>query len=92
MSLAIGRKTSRVEDRAYSLLGLFDVSMLLLYGEREVAFRRLQHSILQKDLDQSIFDHHGPHLLADSIDDLELFRKQLDDWPAADEQKRILTY
>lgn len=36
------RKTTREEDKAYSLLGIFNVSMPLIYGEgREKAFRRL---------------------------------------------------
>ena len=33
MSWAAYRTTSRVEDRAYSLMGLVDVSMPMLYGE-----------------------------------------------------------
>ncbi|KAK4627149.1 Vegetative incompatibility protein HET-E-1 [Fulvia fulva] len=33
MSWAPRRKTTRVEDEAYCLLGLFDVNMPLLYGE-----------------------------------------------------------
>ena len=32
MSWAVGRQTSRVEDHAYSLLGIFGVNMPLLYG------------------------------------------------------------
>ncbi|ERF74014.1 hypothetical protein EPUS_03829 [Endocarpon pusillum Z07020] len=40
------RQTKRGEDKAYSLLGLFDVSMPLIYGEGdEKAFRRLQKEI-----------------------------------------------
>lgn len=35
MSWAADRMTSRVEDRAYSLLGIFDVNMPMLYGEGE---------------------------------------------------------
>ncbi|KIN92723.1 hypothetical protein M404DRAFT_1009409, partial [Pisolithus tinctorius Marx 270] len=33
MSWAADRKTTRVEDRAYSLMGLFGVNMPMLYGE-----------------------------------------------------------
>ena len=33
MSWASARQTTRVEDIAYSLLGIFGVNMLLLYGE-----------------------------------------------------------
>jgi len=46
MTWAAERQTTRVEDRAYSLLGLFDVHMPLLYGEGERAFRRLQLEIM----------------------------------------------
>ena len=42
MSWAANRITTRVEDRAYSLLGLFSLHMPMLYGEREGAFVRLQ--------------------------------------------------
>jgi hypothetical protein len=55
MSWATGRTTTRVEDRAYSLLGLFDIHMPLLYGEREEAFQRLQEAIIRKSSDSSIF-------------------------------------
>jgi hypothetical protein len=33
MSWAAGRETTRIEDLAYCLLGIFDVNMPLLYGE-----------------------------------------------------------
>ena len=55
MSWAADRVTSRIEDRAYSLLGLFDVNIPLLYGEREKAFMRLQEEIIRRSSDQSIF-------------------------------------
>jgi hypothetical protein len=38
--------TTREEDRAYSLLGIFDISMPLIYGEgREKAILRLRKEI-----------------------------------------------
>jgi hypothetical protein len=40
MSWAAHRKTGRVEDRAYSLLGLFDISMPVIYGEGWKPFER----------------------------------------------------
>ena len=46
MSWASKRQTSRVEDTAYCLLGLFNVNMPLLYGEGRKAFIRLQHEII----------------------------------------------
>jgi hypothetical protein len=55
MSWAAKRTTTRVEDRAYSLLGLFDVNMPLLYGEGWKAFTRLQEEILKKTDDESLF-------------------------------------
>ena len=42
MSWAANRMTTRVEDRAYSLMGLLDVNMPMLYGEGKKAFHRLQ--------------------------------------------------
>ncbi|KAK4038505.1 heterokaryon incompatibility protein-domain-containing protein [Parachaetomium inaequale] len=55
MSWAAGRQTTRIEDKAYCLLGIFDVHMPLLYGEREQAFVRLQQTIAQKGNDMSLF-------------------------------------
>ncbi|KAE9373726.1 HET-domain-containing protein, partial [Stipitochalara longipes BDJ] len=55
MSWVARRKTTRVEDMAYCLLGLFDVNMPLLYGEGENSFRRLQLEILKTSDDESIF-------------------------------------
>lgn len=56
MCWAANRETTRAEDRAYSLLGLFGVVMPLFYGEGQVrAFRRLQHEIIRSSSDQSIF-------------------------------------
>ncbi|RPD55510.1 HET-domain-containing protein [Lentinus tigrinus ALCF2SS1-7] len=48
------RKSTRLEDRAYSLMGIFGVHMPTIYGEGENAFRRLQEEILKQDPDQSI--------------------------------------
>lgn len=55
MSWAANRRTTRVEDIAYCLLGMFEVNMPLLYGEGERAFRRLQEEIIKRSADQSIF-------------------------------------
>ncbi|KAF2873710.1 heterokaryon incompatibility protein-domain-containing protein, partial [Massariosphaeria phaeospora] len=55
MAWASMRNTTRIEDSAYSLLGIFDVSMPLLYGEGEKAFTRLQEEILKSSEDQTIF-------------------------------------
>jgi hypothetical protein len=47
ISWAACRTTTRAEDVAYSLLGLFGVNMPLLYGEGVRAFVRLQEEILK---------------------------------------------
>ncbi|KAH9848552.1 heterokaryon incompatibility protein-domain-containing protein, partial [Lenzites betulinus] len=54
MSWAAKRQTTRVEDRAYSLLGLFGVHMSPIYGEGTNAFLRLQEEIIKHIPDQSI--------------------------------------
>ncbi|KAI6118341.1 heterokaryon incompatibility protein-domain-containing protein [Pisolithus sp. B1] len=55
MSWAADRKTTRVEDRAYSLMGLFGVNMPMLYGEGAKVFQRLQLEIIRVNGDYSIF-------------------------------------
>ncbi|KUJ12213.1 uncharacterized protein LY89DRAFT_700119 [Mollisia scopiformis] len=54
MSWASARRTTRLEDIAYCLMGIFDVNMPLLYGEDSKAFFRLQEQILNASLDDSI--------------------------------------
>ncbi|KAL2687608.1 hypothetical protein Neosp_005169 [[Neocosmospora] mangrovei] len=55
MSWASKRQTTRREDRAYSLMGLFQINMPLLYGEGDKAFVRLQEQILRQEEDYTIF-------------------------------------
>ncbi|KAF9060473.1 heterokaryon incompatibility protein-domain-containing protein, partial [Rhodocollybia butyracea] len=55
MSWAAGRETTRVEDRAYSLMGMFSVHMPPIYGEGEHAFIRLQEEIMRVSDDHTIF-------------------------------------
>lgn len=61
-SWAANRQTSRLEDIAYCLMGIFNVSMPLLYGEGSKAFIRLQEEIIKDSEDQSIlawdYSHH----------------------------------
>ena len=52
---ALQRQTTRMEDEAYCLMGLFDVSMPTNYGEGEKAFVRLQHEIMRQSPDLSLF-------------------------------------
>ncbi|KAK4220914.1 hypothetical protein QBC38DRAFT_157642 [Podospora fimiseda] len=56
MTWVATRQTTRSEDIAYCLLGIFGVNMPLLYGEGQSgAFLRLQEAILKKSSDQSLF-------------------------------------
>lgn len=61
MRWASKRQTLRIEDLAYSLLGIFDVNMPLLYGEGEKSFMRLQVEIIRKSEDESIYAWHTSH-------------------------------
>lgn len=55
MSWAASRATTREEDIAYCLMGIFDVNMPLLYGEGgQKAFRRLQEAIMLTSNDHSL--------------------------------------
>ncbi|KAI0820307.1 heterokaryon incompatibility protein-domain-containing protein [Trametes gibbosa] len=55
MSWAARRYTTRVEDEAYCLMGIFGVRFAVIYGEGSQAFIRLQEEILKRVPDQSIF-------------------------------------
>jgi hypothetical protein len=46
MRWASNRMTTRIEDQAYCLMGLFGINMPLLYGEGDRAFQRLQKEIM----------------------------------------------
>lgn len=54
MSWASQRSTTRIEDMAYCLLGIFGINFPLLYGEGYKAFARLQEEIIRKTGDPSI--------------------------------------
>ena len=54
MSWAAKRETTRVEDEAYSLFGLFGVNMPTLYGEGSNAFYRLQEEIFRTSTDTTL--------------------------------------
>lgn len=55
MQWAADRKTTRKEDEAYSLMGIFGVNMPLLYGEGPRAFQRLQEEIMKITEDYTLF-------------------------------------
>lgn len=54
MSWAANRLTTRKEDVAYSLLGLFGLTMPMQYGEGTHAYMRLQENILRQTRDQTL--------------------------------------
>ena len=54
MSWAANRETTRVEDAAYCLLGIFKVHMPLIYGEGQRAFYRLQKEIMKTTEDYTM--------------------------------------
>lgn len=59
MSWASERETSRIEDQAYSLMGLFGIYMPVVYGEGSRAFVRLQEEILKTFDDETSFAWHA---------------------------------
>lgn len=84
MSWAAQRQTTRPEDRAYSLMGLFSVNMPILYGEGEQsAFFRLQTEIFRASGDHSIFawSHDQFHITKHSTDTREDYPRAFgSDW------------
>ena len=55
MSWAAYRETTRIEDYAYCLLGIFGINMHLMYREGDKAFLRLQEKTLKQCKDLSLF-------------------------------------
>ena len=49
------RKTTRIEDIAYCLIGLLGIPLSIAYGEGNMAFRRLQVEVLQHSHDMGLF-------------------------------------
>ncbi|KAI8624082.1 hypothetical protein F5Y19DRAFT_455837 [Xylariaceae sp. FL1651] len=88
MAWAAKRVTTRIEDQAYSLMGIFDVNMPLIYGEGKKAFLRLQEQILAVSDDQSLFAWGAPrqlqdmHILATSGSDSPQMHSLFADSPA----------
>ncbi|KAK6859046.1 HET domain-containing protein [Apiospora arundinis] len=54
MTWAVGRNTTKPEDIAYCLLGIFGIHMSLMYGEGSRAFIRLQEHIIAKYSDATL--------------------------------------
>lgn len=59
MRWAAQRTTSRIEDMAYSLLGLFDVSMPIAYGDGARAFYKLMSTIAEQCTEPDFFAWAG---------------------------------
>ena len=55
MCWAAERETTRAEDEAYCLLGIFGINMPTLYGEGRKAFQRLQEEIMKRSADTTLF-------------------------------------
>jgi hypothetical protein len=87
MSWAANRVTTRTEDIAYSLMGIFDVNMPLLYGEREKAFLRLQQHIIQDSSDQSLLAWKDPSL--DSNDEIGILARSPKQFEASNNIKSV---
>lgn len=65
MSWMVGRTTTREEDIAYSMIGLFGINMTPIYGEGKHAFIRLQEELLaSRAMDESLFAWRMPALNA----------------------------
>ncbi|KAI1771048.1 HET-domain-containing protein [Hypoxylon cercidicola] len=71
MSWAAKRVTTRPEDSAYCLMGIFSVNMPMLYGEgAEKAFIRLQEETMKESDDQSLFAWVNPSSPPDAMEGL----------------------
>ena len=57
--VASSRKTTRIEDAAYSLFGIFNVALPVIYGERDQAVGRLLEHILTGSGDVTVLAWTG---------------------------------
>jgi hypothetical protein len=70
MHWAVMRETTREEDMAYCLFGIFDVQLAPLYGEGpHKAFKRLQEEIIKTYIDLSflVWDCERPYRLGNGL-------------------------
>ena len=72
-------QTKRAEDRAYNLMGIFEINMPMIYGERDNAFIRLQQHMIQKSRDESIF----AWIMGKQDEALKLYSGLYDPYPSA---------
>jgi hypothetical protein len=88
------RNTRRIEDQAYCLLGIFDVSMSPIYGEREKAFIRLKDEIWRSY--RSRLDEIGQNLVTSNSGSLnkhgtELTSVNTEEIPPHERRMTLLT-
>ncbi|RPD53329.1 hypothetical protein L227DRAFT_658302 [Lentinus tigrinus ALCF2SS1-6] len=81
MSWASGRETTLVEDRAYSLMGIFGILIPNIHGEGSEAFIRLQLEIIRRSANQSIFAWGKPFDFQVFLDNATAFTDK-PDWAA----------
>ncbi|KAI0714451.1 heterokaryon incompatibility protein-domain-containing protein [Cerioporus squamosus] len=99
MSWAAKRETTRVEDEAYCLMGIFGITMPTLYGEGRHAFRRLQEAIMQQYTDTTLFawedippqprNVHPPDAVADLLSTLSSDLEEHGDFHIHDEDSYL---
>jgi hypothetical protein len=75
MSWMAGRKTTREEDIAYGMLGIFNVVLMPLYGEGMNAFRRLQELLQTTVIDESLYAWNMPDASASETYSVERNRE-----------------
>ncbi|KAI9573358.1 hypothetical protein HD554DRAFT_861763 [Boletus coccyginus] len=68
MVWAAERETTKVEDKAYSLLGILEVHMNTTYGIEDEAFQDLQLKIIAKYADQTLFAWRSSHTITQPED------------------------
>ena len=72
MRWAANRMTTRMEDQAYCLMGLFNVNMTVIYGEGPLAFQRLQQEIMRNGYSDTSLFAWGPRLSSRPFHELGL--------------------
>lgn len=70
MSWVSKRETTRIEGKAYYLMGIFGINLPMLYGEGKNSFIKLQQEIMTRIVDHTIFawtgSNFGSGFLAES--------------------------
>lgn len=80
MSWMSGRTTTKEEDIAYGMIGLFGITLMPVYGEGMRAFTRLQENLMSsRFMDESLFAWKMPTVNAG-----DQYNESSDEW-AADE-------